>query len=72
MNAKGRRITKAQVAVLEKRVISYWLEKYAGKKRQGEKRSGARFDSTSRPSGVAHSSSITPRLSPRGIEEPHP
>ena len=48
MNAKGRRITKAQVAVLEKRVIAYWLEKYAGKKRQGGKKVGreVRFDVT--------------------------
>jgi len=37
MSAKSPRITRARIALLEKRVIAYWLEKYAGKKRRGRK-----------------------------------
>ena len=37
MNGKSTRITRARIALLEKRVIAYWMEKYAGKKRQGRK-----------------------------------
>jgi len=37
MSAKRRRITRAQINLLEKRVIAQWLEKYAGKKRQRRK-----------------------------------
>lgn len=36
MNARRRRITRAQIRRLEKRVIAQWIERYMGKK-GGEK-----------------------------------
>jgi hypothetical protein len=42
MQAKDGRITQAQVAQLEKRVIAYWLEKYGLKKPHGKP--AAEFD----------------------------
>ncbi len=49
MHAKGRRITKEQRALLEKRVIAYWMQIYAGRERRKKKRTGRAADNKQNP-----------------------